>query len=43
MLRARNNGTNITKSGDGERNCLQEKVDEVVVLPIHKIIASAEK
>ena len=38
-----NDGANIANSCDEERNCLEEEVYEVVVLPMDKIIASAKE
>ena len=42
-LRAGDYGAKIPKSGDKKSNGLEEEVDEVAVLPIHKIIASTEE
>ena len=39
-MRLLNDGANIAKSYNGEGNCLKEEVHEVVVLSMHKIIAS---
>lgn len=36
-------GANIAKSCNEEANRLEEEVYEVVVLPVHKIIASTEE
>lgn len=38
-----NDGANIANSTDEEGNCLEEEVDEVVVLPMNKIIAAANE
>ena len=38
-----NNGANITKSADEEGDGLQKEIDKVVVLPMNKIIASAQE
>lgn len=40
---ALDNGANVAKSCDQEGNCLEEEVYEVIVLPMDKIIASAEE
>lgn len=42
-LRAGNNGSNIAKSANEEGNGLEEEVYEVVVLPMHKIVASTKE
>ena len=39
-MRLLNDGANIAKSYNGEGYCLKEEVHEVVVLSMHKIIAS---
>lgn len=42
-LRIRNKGTNVTEPHDEEGDCLDEKVDEVVVFPKGHVVASAEE
>lgn len=38
-----NKGANVTESHDEEGDCLDEKVDEVVVFPKGHVVASAEE
>lgn len=42
-LRAGDDGSNVAKSADQERNGLEEEVYKVVVLPMHIIIASTDE
>jgi len=43
QLRAGNNSTNISNSSDEEGDCLEPKVNEIVVLSINKVIASTQE
>ena len=43
LLGVGNKGANISECHDEEGKCLDEKVDEVVVLPEHNIVAATEE